>query len=78
MGMVFLEMSYSKVYVDSRFFNVPCLLLRQFEKTFTPDNRKFEEKMGKNRPKLGGIQFSVVSQRLLIATASFRVNPCLE
>ena len=52
MGMAFLEMSQSKVYADSRFFDVPCLLLRQFEKTFTPHNRKFQGEMAQNLLKL--------------------------
>ena len=48
MEMAFLEMAQSKVYADSRFFYVPCLLLLQFEKTFTPQNRKFQGEMGQN------------------------------
>ena len=48
MGMTFLEMAQSKVYVDSRFFDVLCLLIRQFEKTVTPLNRKFQGENDQN------------------------------
>ena len=51
MGMAFLEMAQSKVYVDSRFSYVPCILLRQFKKTFTPYNRKFQGEMDQNQLK---------------------------
>ena len=36
------------VYADGRFFYVACLLLRQFNKTFTPLNRKFQGKIDQN------------------------------
>ena len=48
MRMVFLEMAQSKVFADIRFFSLPCLLLRQFEKTFTPQNLKFEGEIDQN------------------------------
>ena len=41
MGMVFLEMAYLQVYAHSRFILLPCLLLGQFKKTFTPQIPKF-------------------------------------
>ena len=34
--------------MDSRFSYVPCILLRQFKKTFTPYNRKFRGEMDQN------------------------------
>ena len=41
MGMVFSEMAYLQVNAHSRFFSLPCLLLRQFMKTFTPQIPRF-------------------------------------
>ena len=52
-GMIFLEMAYLQLYADSRCFSLPCLLLCQFEKTFTPLNRKFQGEMDQNCRKIG-------------------------
>jgi len=47
-GMIFLEMAYLQLYADSRCFSLPCLLLCQFEKTFTLQNLTFEGKVDQN------------------------------
>ena len=52
MGMVFLEMAEPKVYADSRFLSLQCLLFCQFKKTFTPEIPKFLGEMGQNRQKI--------------------------
>ena len=52
MGMVFLEMAYLQVYAHSRFISVPCLLLPQFKKTFTPQILKVQGEKGQNREKI--------------------------
>ena len=51
-GMIILEMAYLQLYADSRCFSLPCLLLCQLKKTFTPEIPKFLGEMGQNRQKI--------------------------